>query len=101
MNLILSGVETPERKEGDGGTREEVEWVGEGTVVKEDCVVGARREEDVWDREGCGREETEEPIVVLRWRLMVSVDGGGGRWFAIVWGERIEARQRKHSPVPK
>ena len=38
------------------------------------------------------------PIVVLRWRLVLSDDGGGGR--CIDFGERMEARQRKHSPVP-
>ena len=42
------------------------------------------------------------PIVVLRCRFVVSVEGGGGRWerFGRVWGGSIEARQRKHSPVP-
>ena len=39
-------------------------------------------------------------IVVLRWRCVVSVLGGGGRWESRgVWLRR-EARQRKHSPVP-
>jgi len=49
LKRILSGVLTPERKEGEGGAREEVEWEGEGregAVVKEDWWVGERREED-------------------------------------------------------
>lgn len=33
--------------------------------------------------------------VVLRTRFVVSAEGGGGR------EERVEARQRKHSPLPK
>ena len=42
------------------------------------------------------------PIVVLRWRLVVSVEGGGGRFCRLeMEGERMLARQRKHSPVPK
>jgi hypothetical protein len=43
------------------------------------------------------------PIVVLRWRFVVSDEGGGGRFVGRIWlfGERLEARQRKHSPVPK
>lgn len=36
-----------------------------------------------------------DAIVVVRVRLVVSADGGGGREVA------MEARQRKHSPVPK
>lgn len=39
--------------------------------------------------------------VVLRCRFVVSVEGGGGRCCVRVAAERIEARQRKHSPVPK
>jgi len=42
------------------------------------------------------------PIVVLRWRLVVSVEGGGGGFCRLeMEGERMLARQRKHSPVPK
>lgn len=33
--------------------------------------------------------------VVIRVRFVVSAEGGGGR------GVRVEARQRKHSPLPK
>lgn len=43
----------------------------------------------------------EEPIVVDRCMLVVSAEGGAGRFWRCVRGERIEARQRKHSPVPK
>jgi hypothetical protein len=40
--------------------------------------------------------------VVVRWRFVVSEDGGGGRVDrSDGWEERMEARQRKHSPVPK
>ena len=38
--------------------------------------------------------------VVLRWRFVVSADGGGGRLARIEAAGRTEARQRKHSPVP-
>ena len=41
------------------------------------------------------------PRVVVRWRLVVSEDGGGGRDKRAGLGERTEARHRKHSPVPK
>jgi hypothetical protein len=99
LNRILSGVLTPDWREGEGGAREEVEWVGEGMVVNEDWCVGERSVEEIC--EVGGREETEDPIVVLRCRLVVSLEGGGGRWFAMVCEERMEARQRKHSPVPK
>ena len=47
-----------------------------------------------------GREEPV-PTVVLRTALVVSADGGGGRFVGIEFDVRIEARQRKHSPVPK
>ena len=80
MNRILSGVETPEGKEGEGGAREWVDWVGEGIVVNEDCKVGERKEEDEGVKFG-SMEEVEEPIVVLRCRFVVSAEGGGGRWF--------------------
>ena len=43
--------------------------------------------------------EGELPIVVLRCILIVSAEGGGGRCERLSW-ERMEARQRKHSPVP-
>jgi hypothetical protein len=38
---------TPDWKEGEGGAREEVEWVGEGMVVDEDWCVGERRVDEV------------------------------------------------------
>jgi len=41
------------------------------------------------------------PSVVVRWRLVVSEDGGGGRDRRAWLEESIEARHRKHSPVPK
>jgi hypothetical protein len=41
------------------------------------------------------------PRVVVRWRLVVSEDGGGGRDKRAGLEERTEARHRKHSPVPK
>ncbi len=65
--------------------------------------MGERREEE--EGRGVGfRERVEEdaaPIVVLRWRFVVSAEGGGGRFVGRAVGERTEARQRKHSPVPK
>lgn len=44
-----------------------------------------------------GREGGEDggASVVLRVRFVVSAEGGGGRAL------RVEARQRKHSPLPK
>jgi hypothetical protein len=40
--------------------------------------------------------------VVVRWRFVVSEDGGGGREDRHEdWEESIDARHRKHSPVPK
>jgi hypothetical protein len=36
-----------------------------------------------------------EEIVVVRVRLVVSAEGGGGS------DARVDARQRKHSPLPK
>lgn len=80
-------METPEGNAGEGGARECVECVGDGTVVKEDWWVGERREEEegVWFVVAFeGREEIEEPIVVLRCRFVVSAEGGGGRWFGSV-----------------
>lgn len=50
---------------------------------------------------GESREDAALEIVVLRCRFVVSVEGGGGRWLGSVAEERVEARQRKHSPVPK
>jgi len=41
------------------------------------------------------------PSVVVRWRLAVSDDGGGGSDRRAKLEESTEARQRKHSPVPK
>lgn len=82
MKRIRSGVDAPdacEGVEGDGGAR------------LPDEVVGERREEV---------EDLGPPIVVLRVMFVVSVEGGGGRCCRFV-GERMCARQRKHSPVPK
>jgi hypothetical protein len=41
------------------------------------------------------------PSVVDRWRLLVSDDGGSGRDRRTWLEESIDARHRKHSPVPK
>lgn len=60
-----------------------------GSREKEDGAVDAADVVD-WDVLGVG-----EAIVVDRVRLVVSADGGGGREAA------REARQRKHSPLPK
>lgn len=68
---MRSGVDVPERKAGEMGESGERN-VGDFGIVR----------------------------VVLRWRFVVSEDGGGGRW-AIEKGERTKERQRKHSPVPK
>jgi len=62
---------------GEGGARLDIEDVGESS------------------------EDEEFDIVVLRCRFVVSAEGGGGRKLGRVAAERIEARQRKHSPVPK
>jgi len=89
---MRSGVEAPEGKAGDGGERFNVEW--EGVVIGEtvewvDVVV----------------ESVDEPVprVVLRVMFVVSEDGGAGRCDkgGGVEEGRMEARQRKHSPVPK
>lgn len=71
MNLIRSGVEAPVGKSG-----------GESSD---------------------GGELGVPDIVVVRCMFVVSADGGGGSICARLWelAERIEARQRKHSPVPK
>jgi hypothetical protein len=47
--------------------------------------------------------DVDVPIVVLRCMLTVSEEGGAGRFerLGMPDEERIEARQRKHSPVPK
>ena len=98
MKRIRSGVEIPEGKEGvDGVRREDVECEGEGLRldVNEEAA-GERSVEEV----GVGREEGV-PMVLLRWRLVVSDEGGGGRFEWIEAGDTIDARQRKHSPVPK
>ncbi len=42
-----------------------------------------------------------ELMVVLRTACVVSAEGGGGRFVGMEAGVRMEARQRKHSPVPK
>jgi hypothetical protein len=81
LKRIRSGVEIPEGKEGVDGNEE---------------AAGERSVEEM----GVGREE-EVPMVVLRWRLVVSDEGGGGRFEWIEEGDTIDARQRKHSPVPK
>lgn len=62
---------------GDGGARFDIEELGERRV------------------------EEELEIVVLRAKFVVSAEGGGGRKFGRVAAERMAARQRKHSPVPK
>lgn len=37
---------------------------------------------------------------VCRCMFVVSAEGGRGRWLMSAW-EKTDARQRKHSPVPK
>jgi hypothetical protein len=37
---------------------------------------------------------------VFRCIFVVSAEGGSGRWLKSAW-EKTDARQRKHSPVPK
>jgi hypothetical protein len=98
LKRIRSGVEIPEGKEGvDGARREDVECEGEGLRldVNEEAA-GERSVEEV-----CVGREEGVPMVVLRWRLAVSDEGGGGRFEWIEEGDTIDARQRKHSPVPK
>ena len=56
--------------------------------------IGDRRSLLLW------RDEVGLAIVVLRCRLVVSVLGGGGKEESKGVEDRIEARQRKHSPVP-
>ena len=42
-----------------------------------------------------------DTMVVLRLRVSASeAEGGGGRFARMAEGGRMEARQRKHSPVP-
>jgi hypothetical protein len=79
---MRSGVEVPEGKEGV------------------ESVCGARLFEDVVGERRVGVGDFGPPIVVLRVMFVVSADGGGGRWERFE-GERMCARQRKHSPVPK
>lgn len=74
---MRSGVETPDAEfgvEGVGGARLPFEEAGESGFF----VV---------------------PMVVVRWRFVVSDDGGGGRWCSEA-AESMEARHKKHSPVP-
>jgi len=81
----------------DGVRREDVECEGEGLALDvNDEATGERSVEEV----GVGRDE-DVPMVVLRWRLVVSDEGGGGRFEWIKEGDNIDPRQRKHSPVPK
>lgn len=82
MKRIRSGVEAPEAKEG-------VEGVG-----------GARLLDDVVGESRVGVGDLVPPIVVLRVMFVVSAEGGGGRCWRLE-AERMCARQRKHSPVPK
>jgi hypothetical protein len=89
---MRSGVEAPEGKAGDGGARFDVEWeaVVIGETVEWVDVAGESVDERV-------------PRVVLRVMFVVSEEGGAGRWDngRRVEEERMEARHRKHSPVPK
>jgi len=98
LKRICSGVDIPEGKEGvDGVRREDVECEGEGLGLDmNEEAAGERCVEEM----GVGREE-RVPMVVLRWRLVVSDEGGGGRFEWIEDRDTIDARQRKHSPVPK
>lgn len=79
---MRSGLDVPELGEGPGVTGDKREG-----LVGCELVVGD------WG--------FEVPIVVVRCMFVVSADGGGGRFRMMKEGERIEARQRKHSPVPK
>lgn len=38
---------------------------------------------------------------MVRTACVVSAEGGGGRFVGIELAVRMDARQRKHSPVPK
>lgn len=82
MKRIRSGVEAPEGVLGVGGAR----------LLEEAGEIGFETERVFGD--------LEPSIVVLRVAFVVSEEGGRGRWERLV-GERIWARQRKHSPVPK
>jgi len=72
-------------------------WPFVGVAAAADCGDKRDGEKCVWV---CGEE-----MVVLRAMLSVSMsgaEGGGGRLERreVVCGGRMEARQRKHSPVP-
>jgi hypothetical protein len=82
LKRIRSGVEAPEENDGVFG-------VGGARVPKEAGEMGFETESVLGP-----------PMVVLRVAFVVSDEGGGGRWARLV-GERMCARQRKHSPVPK
>jgi hypothetical protein len=95
LKRIRSGVEVPDPNAnvlGLRGARDVEDVCGEGWLEKEEPV-GERREGS--------REEAES--VVLRCMFVVSDEGGGGRLASggMEEAERIDALQRKHSPVPK
>ena len=79
---MRSGVEAPEADEGVLG------------------VGGARLLEDALRESRVGVGDLTSPVVVLRVMFVVSAEGGAGMWWRLE-GERICARLRKHSPVPK
>jgi hypothetical protein len=81
---------------GVGGAREEVDCVGE---TRGECPLGKAL---FCGESIVGVASRGAPMVVWRTMLVVSEDGGRGR-FASESDDalRTEARQRKHSPVPK
>lgn len=69
------------------------EWSSEKSIKRSSSGAGAGAGGCCWARGKDGLVGLA--MVVTRVRLVVSSDGGGGREV------RTEARQRKHSPLPK
>jgi len=93
-----AGEEVPELRAGVGSKREPVDADGDAVcsmqvVVLERLCLVARAAAD--GPSGGIEEVVSDAMVVARVRLVVSADGGGGR------EARTDARQRKHSPLPK
>jgi len=84
-------VDAPDGRPGDGGARFDVDVAGVVVGDRDECVEVVE-------------ESVDElvPRVVLRVMFVVSEEGGAGRCDNVERvDERMEARQRKHSPVPK
>ena len=90
MKRIRSGVEAPEANDGLGGARLWAEEEGDRSAGE-----GIGLDVDGFEGDLGGPER-----VVLRVAFVVSAEGGKGRWVREE-AERMCARQRKHSPVPK